>query len=182
MIWLWGQGQRPKMQKFSDLFGISGAVVASQEYAKGVARLAGLTVLESGTQWGEETDYEKIGKLFLEAISEKDFVCVHVKDCEEAARVGDLKAKISALEAADFFVLSRVKEALDRIKDIRVLVTPCHATPWMMRRHVRDSVPFVVTGKNIMADDIERFSEAAAKVSELKINKSTDLMPLLVAK
>ena len=183
MIWLWGQGRRPKVEKFSELFGLQGAVVAAIEYAKGVGRLAGLTVLEvSGGTGDTETNFENKAKTMLEALGEKDFVCVHVRAADEASRAGDLKAKISALEAIDFHIFSKVRDYLDREKNARVLVTPCHATPWKMRRHVRDTVPFVVAGKNIMPDDIEKFSEATAKTSSIKIGKSTELMPFFISK
>lgn len=182
MIWLWGQGRKPKAEKFSDRFGISGAVVAETEYAKGVGRISGLTVSEVGEAWGEEVDYEKRGRAVLEMLKEKDFVCLQLPGCEEAARMGDLKAKVSALEAMDYFVLSKIREYVDASKDARVLVTPCHATPWKMKRQVRDFVPFIVAGKNIVPDDIEKFSEPAAKASELKITKGSELMPFFLAK
>ncbi len=183
MIWLWGQGKRPKINKFSEQFGFSGAVVATSEYAKGVARLAGLTVLEvAPAKPDEDTNFEGYGKALLEALQEKDFVCVHIGACDEAARHGDLKKKISAIEAADFYVLSKVKEYVEQFKDARVLVTPCHATPWKLRRHVRDLVPFVVAGKNIMAEKSDKFSELAAKNSEFKISKPGELMNFFLAK
>lgn len=182
MIWLWGQGRRVRMEKFSDRFSFSGAVVASAEYAKGTARLAGLTVLEIAAGTAHEAPYERSVRALLEALNEKDFVCVHVGDCDEASRAGNLKAKISALEAVDFFILSKVREYLDQMKDVRILVTPCHATPWKMKRHVREMVPFVVAGKNITPDRIEKFSELAAKNSEVKITKSGELMNYFLSK
>ena len=183
MIWLWGQGRRPEVQKFSERFGLSGAVVAGIEYAKGAARLAGLTVSEIADNPEDmETHSDRIVKAVLDMLTEKDFVCLHLRSCDEASRKGDLKAKISALEAIDFFILSKIKESLDPSKETRILVTPCHATPWKMKRHVRDSVPFVVTGKNVMPDEIEKFSESAAKTSDLKILKSTELMPFFLSK
>jgi 2,3-bisphosphoglycerate-independent phosphoglycerate mutase len=51
-----------------------------------------------------------------------------------------------------------------------------------MKAMVRDVAPFLVFGKNIMADEIERFSEVAAKTSELKISKNTELMPFFFTK
>ena len=186
MIWLWGQGRKPKLEKFSDRFGISGAVVAGAEYAKGAARLAGLTVLETPDGKGEaEANYEKTNRAMLEALNEKDFVCVHLDACDEASRAGDRKAKVSALEAIDFFVFSKAKEYLEQYKDVRVLVTPCHATPWKLRKHVRDWVPFVVAGKNVMPEKgvrIEKFSELAAKNSDTKMAKSGELMATFLAK
>ena len=183
MIWLWGQGRKPEVQKFSEKFALSGAVVAGIEYAKGVARLAGLTVSEISDAAEEmETNGERIVKAVLEMLAEKDFVCLHLRGCDEASRRGDLKAKIAALESMDYYVFSKIKDFLDHSKDVRILVTPCHAAPWKMRRHVRDSVPFVIAGKNVMADDIEKFSESTAKTSELKISKSTELMPFFLSK
>lgn len=181
MIWLWGQGPRPKIQKFLDLYGLSGAVIATMEYARGAARLAGLTVIDVPATTGTEgIDYERKARALLDALKEKDLVLVHLEAAEEASRRGDMKAKISALEAADFFVLSRVKEYWEHNKELRVLIASCHVTPWRLRRHVRDPAPFVVAGKNIVADDIEKFSEVAARNSVLKFQRPTELMEYLV--
>jgi len=183
MIWLWGQGRKPRLQKFAELFGFSGAVVSNAEYAKGIGRLAGLTVLDvNGTAEDMPEQFEKKGKVVLEALKEKDFVCIHLRGCDEASRAGDYRAKISVLEAADFFILSKIKNYLELEKDVRILVTPCHAAHWKTRQRVRETVPFVVSGKNIMSDDTEKFCELTSKASELKIQKPAELMPFFLAK
>ncbi len=182
MVWFWGQGRKPDLKKFQDLYNCSGAVITNTDYAKGIARLAGLTVLEANGVSDLPVQYEKKGKLLLEALEEKDFVCVYLKDCDDASREGDLRGKITALEAADFFILSKVKNYLEHSKNTRVLVTSCHTAPWKMKQQVRDIVPFVIAGKNIMPDDSEKFSEAAARVAEIKVNKATELMPLFLSK
>lgn len=181
MIWLWGQGQKPDIEKFSDRFHVSGALIATTEYIKGIGRLAGLTVMELVDRPGDmEANHEKRGKMLLEALEDKDLVCCHVSACDEAAAQGDMKTKISGLESVDFFVLSKVRGYLEKHKNTRVLITPLHATPWKMKRHVRDAVPFTVAGKGLMPDEIEKFSELAAKSSEFKMNKATDLMPFFL--
>ncbi len=177
MIWLWGQGKKPNLEKFSEKYGLSGAIVAGIEYAKGIARLTGLTVLEAPENSGDyETDFHKRGKIVLEALEDKDVVICHLDECDEASRTGDLKTKISALEAMDYFLFSKFREYLESNKDTRILVTPVHAVPWKMRKHVRDSVPFVVAGKNVMPDEAEKFSELAAKSSELKITEGHEFL------
>jgi 2,3-bisphosphoglycerate-independent phosphoglycerate mutase len=184
MIWLWGQGKKPVLKSFRECFDLSGgAMVAAREYAKGMGRVAGLTVMEVKEE-GEEpsTFYDKISKVAIDALEEKDFVCLHLHTPGEAARTGEVKSKISAIEGIDFFVLSKIRKYLERSKDSRLLVTPGHATLWKMKEIVRDSVPFAVAGKNIMADEIERFSEIAAKTSELKFNNTTELMPFFMTK
>jgi 2,3-bisphosphoglycerate-independent phosphoglycerate mutase len=183
MIWLWGQGTTPRLEKFSDRFGLSGALVAGVEYAKGIGRLAGLTVVEvSGATGNLETSYDKKGKALLEALQEKDFVCVHIRACEDASRQGNLKAKIAALEWIDAGILAKARQYYEENRETRVLIagTQTFATP--LRRPVRDAVPFVLAGKNVMADENERMTEDVAKVSHFRTDKRTDLIPFLLSR
>ncbi|MBU9888412.1 MAG: 2,3-bisphosphoglycerate-independent phosphoglycerate mutase [Candidatus Omnitrophica bacterium] len=184
MIWLWGQGRKPDLKPIRELFGLSGgAMVAAREFAKGLGRLAGLTVMEVKAENEEPAVfYDRISKVALEALEEKDFVCLYLHTPDEAGRTGEVKEKIAAIEGIDFFVLSKVRKYLERSKESRVLITPGHATLWKMKRMVRDAVPFSVTGKNIMADEIEKFSETAAKASELNFAKSGELMSFFISK
>lgn len=184
MVWLWGQGKKPVLKPMRELYNLTGgAMVAAREYAKGLGRVAGLTVMEVKEE-GEDPAvyYDRISKVALDALEEKDLVCVHLHQADEAGRVGDLKSKIGAIEAADYFILSKIRKYLERSKEARLLITPCHSTLWKMKTMVRDVVPFLTFGKNIVADEIERFSEVAAKTSDLKISKSTELMPFFFTK
>ncbi len=176
MIWLWGQGQRPEFSRFSDEFGVTGALVSDIEYAAGIGRLAGLTAVSLPEGLEEDQKYERMAKSALEMLQEKDFVCVYLEGCDRASRQGDLKDKIAALEAADFFLLSRIKEYMDKVMDTRVLVTPGHTVSWKLRKQTVDLVPFAIAGKNVMPDEIEKFSETVSKVSSLKMQKGNELM------
>ncbi len=180
MIWLWGQGRKPQIEKFYDVYGMSGAVLSGMEYAKGIARIAGLTVMDmDGSRQDEpEVRYGRYARRFSEAVTEKDFICMHFDACDDASIDGDYKA----LESIDFFVLSRVKEYLEGDKDVRIVVTPAHTIPWKMKKYTRDFVPFVIAGKNIMADDYEKFSETASKASTLKLAKGPEFMKYILAK
>ncbi|MFA6599752.1 MAG: 2,3-bisphosphoglycerate-independent phosphoglycerate mutase [Candidatus Omnitrophota bacterium] len=183
MIWLWGQGRPLRLKKFQEMSGLSGAAVAGIEFAKGIARAAGLTVLEVQGATGDlETDYEKKGKMLLTALEEKDFVVVHINAIDEASRRGDVRAKITAIEAADHFLLSKAKKYLEDVKQVRVLVTPCHAALWKTRKRTREAVPFVIAGKNVTGDDIEELTETTAKVSELKMKNGAELLEYLLLK
>ncbi|MBI2166862.1 MAG: 2,3-bisphosphoglycerate-independent phosphoglycerate mutase [Candidatus Omnitrophica bacterium] len=183
MIWLWSQGTSPTLEKFQDRFGLSGGLVAGAEYAKGAARLAGLTIVEApGATGNLETNYEKKGKALLEALGEKDFVCVHVRAPEEASRLGNLKAKISALEAIDAHILSKAKEYYEANRETRLLITSAQTFSTHERRHVRAPVPFLLVGKNVMADENDRLSEAMANTSLFKVQKRTELIQLLLSR
>jgi len=183
MIWLWGQGPKPKLEKFTQLFGVTGSVISNAAYANGIARLIGLTAIEVEDKADDlAASYEKKAKVLMDELKEKDFVCMLLKDCDEAGRDGDMKAKISALEACDFFLLSKIKAYLEENKEARVLVTPCHVTSWKMRKRTRDAVPFVVAGKNVMPDESEKFSELTGRANELKFLKTHELIRFFLSK
>jgi len=183
MIWLSGQGTTPTVEKFSDRFGLSGALVAGIEYARGVGRLAGLTVLEvSGATGDLETNYEKKGKALIEALEEKDLVVVHVRACEQASAAGEIKAKIAALEGIDFFILSKAREYFEKHREMRILITSAQTFATSLRKPVRDVTPFVLAGKNVMPDENERMTELAAKNSAFHVEKRTELLNLLLSR
>ena len=183
MIWLSGQGTSLALEKFTDRLGLSGALNAGTEYAKGLGRLAGLTVLEvSGATGNLETSFEKKGKALLEALQEKDFAVVHVRACEIASRAGDWRAKISALEGIDHFILSKAREYYEGNRETRILITCPVAFATPLGRAVRDSVPFVLAGKNVMADENERMTEQAAKASPFRVEKKTELIQMLLSR
>ncbi len=184
MIWLWGQGRKPALENFTDMYGVTGCVLSEMEYVKGIARLASMTVMDMDGSEDEEPEvrYGRYARRFAEAAREKNFVCLHFDACDDASMAGDYKAKISALEAIDFFVLSKVREFLEAEKDVRVIVTSAHCVPWKQRKHNREYVPFVVAGKNVMADDYERFSETASRTSAFKISKGPEFLKSILAK
>ena len=183
MIWLYGQGSVPKLPKFSDRFGgLTGATISRSEAVKGFSRLVGLTVVElSSTHAYPDFDYEGEAQAMLELVHEKDFVCVHAKACEEASREGDVKQKTLSLEAIDHHLIGAARSLYESQKDIRILIAPLHNTPCHLRTHARESVPFILSGKNVMPDEIERFNEATAQLSNLRFREGWKLIDHLLS-
>ncbi|MSR77793.1 MAG: 2,3-bisphosphoglycerate-independent phosphoglycerate mutase [Candidatus Omnitrophica bacterium] len=182
MIWLWGQGPQPKIEKFADIYEVSSAMISATEYSKGVGRITGMSVFEIGKTPDQAEDLAAAAKVLQEAVEEKDVVVLYLSDCDEASRVGDLRAKITAMEAIDAQIISKIREILDKKKDVRVLVTSNHAAPWKLGKHTKDPVPFVIAGKNVMPDDVEKFSEVTAKASGWKLPNGRELMKSFLAK
>lgn len=183
MVWFWGQGRIPELENFEKRYEVASALITGVEFAKGVAKLSGIEVFDTGTGMKEtEDDYELIGDMVIEALEEKDFVCVYINACDEASRTGSSKGKIGALEATDYFILSKIKRYLEENKETRVLVTPSHVAPWETRNHVKGPVPFALCGKGVAADDIEKFSETTMGVAGLSFEGGTPLMDLFFSK
>lgn len=185
MIWLYGQGILPNLPKFSTRFqGLNGACISTLESVKGFARLIGLTVVEfSSSHAFPDFDYEGQADTFLELAKEKDFVCIQIRACDEAAKAGDIKQKVLSLEAIDHYLIGGVKAFYESEKDVRVLIAPLVNTPVALKTHTKESVPFICAGKNIIRDEIDCFNEATAQLSSLRFKDGWKLMdPFLSGK
>lgn len=182
LIWLWGQGAKPNLTKFTERFGMTGAIVSAIDYIKGLGRLIGLTVVEvPGVSGDVDSNFEAKANAMLEVLKERDFVSVHVRACDEASHRGNLRQKISALEAIDYYVLGAVKTFCEEAKEVRVLISPFVLTPWKTRAHSRESVPFIISGKNVVPDEIEKFSEQTARLSRLRFKEGWKLMDYFIS-
>ncbi|NTU59999.1 MAG: cofactor-independent phosphoglycerate mutase [Deltaproteobacteria bacterium] len=145
-IWLWGQGKRPAMARFRDLYGMDGAVVSAVDLLKGIGRVAGLETPDvPGATGYIDTDYEgKVGAA-LEALTRVDFVYLHVEAPDEAGHAGNLEHKLQAIRDFDARVVGPVRAGLEATGEaFALLVMPDHPTPLPARTHTRDAVPFAL--------------------------------------
>jgi 2,3-bisphosphoglycerate-independent phosphoglycerate mutase len=181
MIWLWGQGKKPAMPRFSDRFGLKGGVISAVDLIKGLGRILGMEVINvPGATGYYDTDYLGKGKAAVESLKNNDFVFVHVEAPDEAGHNGDLREKITAIERFDSLVVGTVLEAFKLHKDFRVLVLPDHATPVSLRTHVSDPVLFGIYGAGIDAGSFQAYSEKEAAKSGLYFDKGHELMEYFI--
>jgi len=181
MIWLWGQGVLPKMPLFEELYGVKGSIISAVDLIKGTGRLIGLDVIDvPGATGYYDTNFKGKGEYALKSLEEKDFVFVHVEAPDEAGHNGDIRAKITAIENFDKFVVGTIWEAFKTKDEFRIMVLPDHATPISMRTHTADPIPFVICGKGIEADSACVFTENAAKASKFVVDSGWCLMSDLI--
>lgn len=145
-IWLWGQGKRPAMERFRDLYGMDGAVVSAVDLLKGIGRAAGLEAPDvPGATGYIDTNYESKVRVALDALTRMDFVYLHVEAPDEAAHGGNLEHKLQAIAEFDARIVGPVRAGLEASgEDFAILVMPDHPTPIPARTHTRDAVPFAL--------------------------------------
>jgi 2,3-bisphosphoglycerate-independent phosphoglycerate mutase len=178
MIWLWGQGKRPSMPDFADLYSIEGAVISAVDLIRGLGKYAGLSVVEvPGATGYFDTNYAGKGSYGLEALKQGDFLFVHVESPDEAGHVGNIEEKVKAIENFDKFVVGPIVEGISQYERYRVMVLPDHYTPIAVGTHIADSVPFVVWGTGISRSNTSCFSEAEAAKSDKVFEKAHELLP-----
>jgi 2,3-bisphosphoglycerate-independent phosphoglycerate mutase len=177
MIWLWGQGRKPALPKFSERYGLTGSVISAVDLIKGLGKILGLGVINvPGATGYYDTDYQGKAKAALRSLEDKDFVFVHVEAPDEAGHNGDLREKIVAIERFDQLVVGTILKAFKRKKNFRILVLPDHATPISVKTHTSDIVPFGIFGKGIVGRGFLNYSERQAEKSDLYFEKGYELL------
>ena len=161
MIWLWGQGVRPKMPSMREKFGIDGSVVSAVTVVKGVGICAGLQSVEvPGATGYYDTSYENKAKYALRELRSRDFVLVHVEAPDEAGHEGNVEEKVRAIENIDSRLIGRIMDGMN--EEYKIAVMADHPTPIKVRTHTREPVPFSISSPAGDRDGVKRFDEDSA--------------------
>ena len=144
-IWLWGQGRAPQLPPLTKRFGITGGVISAVDIIHGLGVYAGLERIDvPGITGFLDTNYVGKGEYGVRSLEKNDLVFIHVEATDEAGHMGDVKAKIQALEDFDEKVVGTVLKGMAGRKDFRILLMPDHPTAIALKTHVSDPVPFVL--------------------------------------
>jgi 2,3-bisphosphoglycerate-independent phosphoglycerate mutase len=147
MLWPWAPGRPVGLPGFSLRWGKSGAAIAGTPLVRGLARLAGLRVIDvPGATGTRDTDYTAKARATLYALREREFALLHVQAPDEAGHRGDIEAKVDAIERIDERVVGTLLDSLGKLDDFRILALPDHATPVARRVHAEAPVPFLLSG------------------------------------
>jgi 2,3-bisphosphoglycerate-independent phosphoglycerate mutase len=182
MLWPWAPGRQPRMQSFGLRHGIGGACIAGKEMVKGIARLAGMRVVEvAGATGSLDTDYAMKARAALSALEEFNFCVVHIEAPNEASLAGDWEAKVDALKRVDERFFGTLLDKIGKLDNFRILVVPDHATYVAERRPEPGWVPFMITG-NLQAPQVRGilpFDERATDDAEWRLDEGQRLLDQL---
>jgi 2,3-bisphosphoglycerate-independent phosphoglycerate mutase len=180
MVWLfWGSGRAPDMPAFEPTYGLRAALTSGVDLLRGLARLAGMDVLEiAGVTDGRDNDYAAQAAGALEALKTHDLVVIHVEAPDEAAHGGLVDDKIEAIQRVDSDIVSRFRGS----DALRMLILPDHPTPIAVRTHTADPVPFLRWGAGVKANGAKRFTEAEAKKTGFFIENGYNIINILLGR
>lgn len=184
-IWFWGQGYAPSFRTFHELYGLKGSVISAVDLIKGLGIYAGLDVIEvPGATGYLDTNYVGKAEYAMESLKCRDIVVVHVEAPDEAGHMGDLDAKIKAVEDFDDKVVGTVlRAAKEDDEDYMIVVLPDHPTPIVLRTHTSDPVPFVIYSTvEDDVDSVKTFDEDSMKEGSLGTVRGCDIVRMLIDK
>jgi len=154
----------PEMPPISKQLGLSpAAAIAEMPVEIGIARAAGMKPYMVSPPSGDlARDLPERLEAMLKALKDGNgFVYVHLKGPDEPGHDGDFEGKKKAIELIDKHFVSPLLDHID-LDEVAIIVTSDHATPWSLKSHSGDPVPWMLSWGEI-PDGPGEFSEIACK-------------------
>ncbi len=165
-----GFSKYPKLPQFSEVYKVKAAAIATYPMYRGIAKLVGMNVLESG-----ETIEDEL-KALEENWNDYDFFYFHVKKTDSYGEDGKFDEKVHVIEETD----SIIPGILELKPDVLV-VTGDHSTPCLMRSHSWHPVPFLIHSKFARKGLSKVFNEFECARGTLGTFYALDAMSLMLA-
>jgi len=170
MVLLRGFSKQPYFPTMGEVYKLKPAAIASYPMYRGLAKLLGMEVLETGTTTGDEFATLK------QNFANHDFFFLHIKGTDSAGEDGDFDRKVRIIEQVD----NKLAELIGMKPDV-IVVTGDHSTPALLRGHSWHPVPILLYSKWCRPDKVSEFSEAACLLGGLGRFPATQVMPLAMA-
>jgi len=165
MILLRGFAPHPVLPSFEQAYKLKAAAIAVYPDYKGMARICGMDIRETGTEEADEiATLEKDWNDF-------DFFYVHIKKTDSYGEDGNFDGKVHVIEVVD--------ELMPRITALKpdfLIVTGDHSTPALYKAHSWHPVPVLTWGPWVRPDTATSFGERACEAGALGLFPSSELM------
>lgn len=179
-IWLWGEGTKPTLPPFSELYGVKGTVISAVDLLKGIGIAAGMQTPEvEGATGYIDTNFEGKANAAVDALKKDcDFAYIHIEAPDECGHRYEPENKVKAIEYIDSRVLPIVIKGLEEIgEDYKIMILPDHPTPLSTRTHASAPVPYMIYQKSKEKDSgVESINEESAKKTGNFIDAGYELM------
>ena len=179
-IWLWGEGTKPLLASFEELYGIKGSMISAVDLLKGIAICAKMKSVDvDGATGYIDTNFEGKAQAAIDEFRNgAELVYVHVEAPDECGHRFEAENKVKAIELIDEKVLTPIVKALEADgEDFAVLVCPDHPTPLNTKTHSRTPVPYLIYRSNAEVNSgVESFTEAEAEKTGVFVEKGYTLM------
>ncbi len=177
-IWLWGEGIRASLDPFYKKYGLHASMISAVDLLRGIGKFADMDVINvDGVTGYIDTNFDgKAAAAIAEFERGQDFVYVHIEAPDECGHRGEMDNKAKSISLIDKKILGPVTDALAKMGDFKVLVTPDHATPLSIRTHVNGPIPFFIYNSTCEHKGVETFNEKTAATTGLYVDPGYRMM------
>jgi len=170
MVLLRGFSTQPHFPTMGETYKLKPAAIAGYPMYRGLAKLVGMQVLETGTTIEDEfTTLEQ-------NYANYDFFFIHIKGTDSAGEDGNFNQKVRIIEQVD-----KALPDLTSLKPDVIVVTGDHSTPALLKGHSWHPVPVLLYSKWCRSDKVSEFSESACISGGLGRFSATQIIPLAMA-
>ena len=163
-----GYDDYPHIPSMKDIYKLDPAAIAVYPDYRGVARIAGMTILDTGESVADEF------KTLEENFKDFDFFFLHVKKTDSYGEDGNFDAKVHVIEETDALI-----PRLMALKPDVVVVTGDHSTPALLKNHSWHPVPLLLHSNCCRRDTAAAFNEQECQLrGGLGRIASVSIMPL----
>jgi 2,3-bisphosphoglycerate-independent phosphoglycerate mutase len=143
-----GFAAKPQLPTFEQVYGLRSAAIAVYPMYKGLARLAGMTLVGRAQSLDEQIE------TLAGCWNDYDFFFLHFKYTDSTGEDGNFSEKVRRTEELD--------SAIPRIERLRpdvLIVTGDHSTPSLLKSHSWHPVPTLLVADTCRPDGLTGFSE-----------------------
>ncbi len=170
MMLLRGFSKYPDLPQMQDVYKVKSAAIATYPMYKGLAKLVGMEILQTGDTIRDEI------KTLKENLSNFEFFYFHIKKTDSSGEDGNFDAKVAVLEDFD----RCLPDILNLNPDVLVL-TGDHSTPSRLKAHSWHPVPILLSSKYVISDGVSRWTERECYKGGLGHLNALNIMPLALA-
>jgi len=170
MILLRGFSKRPHFPSLPEIYKVQAAAISSFPAYKGLSRLVGLDVLETGNEI--EDQFNTLDEYF----KDYNFFYLHVKQVDTAGEDGNFSRKVELITRVDKLLGNVI-----RLNPEVMVIASDHSTPAIMALHSWHPVPVLIHSKWCRPDKINKFSENSCLKGGLGRFPAVQLMPQVMA-
>ncbi len=165
-----GIAKDPGLPQMPDVYRLRCGAIATYPMYRGVAKLAGMDVLPTGSTIEDEVETLRAHW------ADYDFLFFHVKKTDSTGEDGNFDAKVAVIEHFD-----RVLPEMLALGPDVVIITGDHSTPAVWKAHSWHELPVLLWSQYVRPDPVTQFGERPCMAGGLGHIHHTDLLPLAMA-
>jgi 2,3-bisphosphoglycerate-independent phosphoglycerate mutase len=169
-VLLRGLAGKPSLPSLCELYKLHCCAVATYPMYRGLARLVGMDVQDTGSSVADEF------RAVAQSWAEHTYFFVHVKGTDSAGEDGDFDRRVRVIEEID--------EALPALLDLKpdvLVVTGDHSTPAILASHSWHPVPLLLHSRYSRHSRANAFNEIECARGNLGRLPAVHVMPLMLA-
>jgi len=165
-----GFSKYPKLPNFCEVYKMRAGAIATYPMYRGIAKLVGMEVLDTGQTVEEEIQTLK------QRWNDYDFFYIHVKKTDSYGEDGKFEEKVKVIEEVD-----KVIPEIISLKPDVLIVTGDHSTPVPLKAHSWHPVPLLIWSKYARKGASNAFDEFECAKGTLGTVHASDVMTLALA-